>query len=177
MLLMFYDLKIKIAKKLFSAERYARFIGVNLGYNCLIGKSHWSTEPYLITVGNNVQLTNCKIHTHGGGQVLRLEMPDFDCFGKVIIEDYAYIGTNSQIMPGVTIGRGSLVAAGSIVTKSIPAEVVVGGNPARILCTVAEFKHKNSKFNTHSKGLTNKNKRKLLLEAPAPLFIEKDYIK
>lgn len=51
-----------------------------------------------------------------GGRAARCQIPDFDCFGKVIIEDWVYIGTGSQILPGVTIGEGSLVAAGSIVT-------------------------------------------------------------
>lgn len=50
-----------------SPVKYARHIGVNIGDNNLIDKHHWSTEPYLITVGNNCQLTNCKIFTHGGG--------------------------------------------------------------------------------------------------------------
>lgn len=58
----------------------------------------------------------------------RIKYPRFDTFGKVKIGDYVYIGTNSLIMPGVTIGDGSLIAAGSVVTKSVPPGVVVGGN-------------------------------------------------
>jgi len=50
-----------------SPLKYAQHIGVNIGENNLIGKGHWSSEPYLITIGNNCQLTNCKIFTHGGG--------------------------------------------------------------------------------------------------------------
>lgn len=47
---------------------YARHIGVKIGDNCLISTKNWSTEPYLVTIGNNVQLTNnVSIHTHGGG--------------------------------------------------------------------------------------------------------------
>ena len=68
-----------------------------------------------MTIGNNVQVTNdVSIHTHGGGNCIRKDHPDFDTFGKVIIEDWAYIGSFSQIMPGVTIGEGALVAAGSV---------------------------------------------------------------
>lgn len=48
-----------------SAEKYARYIGVNIGTNNSIRKCHWSSEPYLITVGSNCQLTDCKIFTHG----------------------------------------------------------------------------------------------------------------
>ena len=103
------------------SKLYAKAIGVKLGENCLIATKNWSTEPYLIRIGNNVQITNgVSIHTHGGCNALRMNVDDFDFFGKVIIEDWAYIGAFSQIMPGVTIGEGAIVAAGSIVTKSVP---------------------------------------------------------
>ena len=100
---------------------YAKHLGVQLGSNCMIATRRWPTEPYLITIGDNVQITqNVVIHTHGGGQVVRQKYPCFDCFGKVVIKDWAYIGSDSIILPGVTIGEGSLVAAGSVVTKSTP---------------------------------------------------------
>jgi len=119
--------------KLFSPRWHARMIGVNLGDNCLIYRSmEWPSEPYLVTIGNNVQLTKgVAIHTHGGGNVVRRKVPDFDAFGKVVIKDWAYIGAHAQIMPGVTIGEGAMVAAGSVVTKSVPDGMVVGGNPAK----------------------------------------------
>lgn len=52
---------------MYSPEKWAKYLGVSIGKNNLIGKNHWSSEPYLITVGSNCQLTNCKIFTHGGG--------------------------------------------------------------------------------------------------------------
>ena len=55
---------------------YAKYLGVNIGANNLIGKMHWSSEPYLITVGNNCQLTNCRIFTHGGGKLLDISIPN-----------------------------------------------------------------------------------------------------
>ena len=123
---------------------YARHIGVFVGENSFIATRKWSSEPYLITIGNNVQITSgVAIHTHGGGNSVRSRIPDFDVFGKVQIEDWAYIGAYSQIMPGVTIGEGAIVAAGSVVTKSVPPRTVVGGNPARYICTVDEYIQKN----------------------------------
>lgn len=53
--------------------------------------------------------------------------------GDTIIESDAWIGMNALIMPGVKIGCGAIVAAGSIVTKDVPAYTVVGGNPAKII--------------------------------------------
>ncbi len=52
---------------------------------------------------------------------------------KVIIEDNVWIGTRTIILPGITIGKGSIVGAGSIVTKDVPQNAIVGGNPAKII--------------------------------------------
>ena len=160
-----------------SRTEYARFIGVKIGKNCLIATKNWSSEPYLIEIGNNVQIThNVSIHTHGGSHVARKMIPNFDMFGKVIIKDRAYIGAYSQIMPGVTIGEGSLVAAGSIVTKSVPAGVVVAGNPAKYVCTVEEYIERNKKYNVGTKGLSYDKKKKVLLAMDDNKFIKKGYI-
>lgn len=142
------NIRNRIIKLLLSPERYAKYIGVNIGTdNFIPDKDCWSSEPYLITVGHHCAITNgVRIFTHGGARVVRMKYPDFDVFGKVIIGDWVYIGTNSLIMPGVTIGDGVLIAAGSVVTKSIPPRVVVGGNPARILSTVDNYiKHNERK--------------------------------
>lgn len=157
-----------------SPEKYARHIGVKIGENCLIDTRFWSSEPYLINIGNNVQVTKgVSIHTHGGGNSIRRDHPDFDVFGKVVIEDWAYIGSYSQIMPGVTIGEGALVAAGSIVTKSVPAHSVVGGNPARIISTVDEYYDRNKRFDVHTKGMSSLDKKCILLSLEDDMFLKK----
>lgn len=108
--------------------KYARHIGVTIGKNCLIATRNWSTEPYLITIGDNVQITqDVYFHTHGGAHVARRFYSQFDVFGKIVVEDWAYIGSGSHIMPGVIIGENSLIAAGSVVTHSVPAFEVWGG--------------------------------------------------
>ena len=55
--------------------------------------------------------------------------------GPITIGDDVWIGQRAIILPGITIGDGAIVAAGSIVTKDIPARTVVGGNPTKILKT------------------------------------------
>lgn len=158
-----------------SPIKYARKIGVHVGSNCLIYRSvEWPTEPYLVTIGNNVQLTRgVAIHTHGGGNVIRRKIPNFDTFGKVIIKDWAYIGAHAQIMAGVTIGEGALVAAGSVVTKSVPDGMVVGGCPAKILCSVDDFIERNMKYNLMTKDLNPVEKKKYLLSLSEDKFIRK----
>ena len=57
---------------------------------------------------------------------------------KVVIKRGSWIGANSIILPGVTIGQNSVIGAGSIVTKSIPERVVAVGNPAKIIKYIDE---------------------------------------
>ncbi len=100
-------------------------------------------------------------------------MPDYDSFGKIIIKDWAYIGSGSHILSGVTIGEGALIAAGSIVTKSVPPYTVVGCNLARVICTVEEYKKKNIKYNTKTYGMSVEEKKRILLNLPEDMFIKK----
>ena len=51
--------------------------------------------------------------------------------GEIVIEDYAWIGTGAMILPGVHIGRGAVVGAGAVVSKSIEPGTIVVGNPAK----------------------------------------------
>jgi acetyltransferase-like isoleucine patch superfamily enzyme len=51
----------------------------------------------------------------------------------IIVKDFAWIGMNVIILKGVTIGEGSIVSAGSVVTKDVPSWTLVGGNPAKVI--------------------------------------------
>lgn len=161
-------------KKVWKPERYARYIGVNIGRNCYIATKEFSSEPYLITIGNHVQITaGVKFFAHSGGWVFREEYPSFDTFGKIVIEDNVYIGNNVLILPGVTIGKNVVIGAGAIVTKSFPDNVVIAGNPAKIVKTVEELKHSLLPYNVNSKGMSNSEKKKFLLGLGDDKFIKK----
>lgn len=175
----------KISQKVFlywsklilrDATAYHRFCGVKIGEGCSIYSWHFGSEPYLISIGDHVQITaDVKIFTHGGGWVLRKEDKTFDSFGPVNIGDNVYIGNNVLIMPGVTIKDNVIVGAGSVVTKSIPCNVVVAGNPARTVSSIEEYKEKNFAYNTHTKLLSQKQKKQALLEGSCPL-LSKPYL-
>jgi len=80
---------------------------------------------------------NCNIIDSNGHELL-LEHPENrihckDTPSPILIENYVWIGANSLILKGVTIGQGSVVAAGSIVTKDVPPNTLVGGHPAKII--------------------------------------------
>lgn len=51
----------------------------------------------------------------------------------ILIKEGAWLGANSTILPGITIGRNAIVGAGSIVTKDVPDDTIVAGNPARVI--------------------------------------------
>ncbi|TKD58329.1 acyltransferase [Bacillus sp. S2(2019)] len=64
--------------------------------------------------------------------------------GEVYIGDEVLIGANSTILPGVTIGDGAIVSAGTLVNKDVPAGSFVGGNPMRIIYTKEEMEARQS---------------------------------
>lgn len=82
-----------------------------------------------ITIGNNVGIAhNTKIYTLGHD----LNDSQFKTKGApVSIEDNVFIFSNALIMPGITIGEGAIVLAGSVVAKDVEPWTIVGGNPAR----------------------------------------------
>lgn len=62
-----------------------------------------------------------------------VDMEDQSRSKDIVISDNVWIGRGAVILPGVTIGQGSVVAAGSIVTRDIPANVLAGGTPAKVI--------------------------------------------
>lgn len=92
-----------------------------------------------IVIGKNVMMgPECIIYTknHAHSRVdIPMMMQGFEDEKPVIIEDDVWIGGRVIILPGVHIGKGVIVGAGSVVTKSVPDYTIVGGNPAKILKT------------------------------------------
>jgi acetyltransferase-like isoleucine patch superfamily enzyme len=114
---------------------YARKKGVKVGNDCRIYTYAYGSEPWLIEIGNKVTVTSgVRILTHDGATWLfNDEKGRRFLYKKTIIKNNVFIGINSIIMPGVIIEDNVIVAAGSIVTKSVPSGVIIGGNPAKIL--------------------------------------------
>ena len=93
---------------------------------------------YLIEIGDNCTFApNVRIIAHDAST---RRLTGFTRLARVSVEDNCFIGDSVLLLPGVTVGEGSIVGAGSVVTRSIPKGSVVVGNPARVICTVEEFK-------------------------------------
>lgn len=147
--------------------KFAQNIGVNMGDNCKIyGKVDFSTEPWIITIGKNVHITNnCKFITHDGGTLLfRDKYPKLEITKPINIGDNVYIGVSSIIMPGVNIGSNVIIGAGSIVTKDLESNFVYAGVPARKIKTISEYLDKIRKESIELGHLKGKLKDKALKE-------------
>ncbi|MFT6128006.1 acyltransferase [Patiriisocius sp. Uisw_017] len=145
------NLIVRLYKKLYNSTYaalnhvgYAKKIGVNMGENiCIYGNpnSMFGTEPWIITMGNNVHITREVLFvTHDGGTLLyRNEYPDLEITAPITIGNDVYIGVRAIILPGVNIGDNVVVAAGSIVTKDLPSNGVYGGIPAKFIKSADDY--------------------------------------
>ena len=115
--------------------------GVRIGSGCWILSSEFSTEPYLIEIGNRVGISaGTHFVTHDGSAwLLRQGCPNIQVFGRIRVGDDTVIGMNCIILPGTTIGSRCVVGAGSVVKGDVADGTVVAGNPARFLKSTADL--------------------------------------
>ena len=161
----FYYIKIKRMTKREMRLNHYRKIGMTIGEECYIFSDKIETpEPYLITLGNHVTIANDVIFsTHDASANFYLENVS-DIYGRINIGNYCFIGTGAIILPGVTISDHSIVAAGSVVTKSFyETGVVIAGNPARIVGSVEKLKEKNAHRKLMTWGMSFEEKKEYLL--------------
>jgi len=115
--------------------KFMRKKGMKIGEDCRLNTLSFSTEPYLIEIGNHVAIAGgSEIITHDGAIWCFLdELPSTDVFGKVKIGNNVFIGDNCTILPNTTIGDNCIVGAGSVVRGKFPENSVIIGNPAKIV--------------------------------------------
>lgn len=125
-------------------SEHFRKMGMKIGSGCNICCNISTTQPFLVELGNNVTIAgDVLLLTHDNS--ISKPLPNMtDLFGKIVIGNNCFIGTRSLIMPGVFLADNTIVAAGSVVTKSIHTPgIIIGGNPATIIGTVESFVNKN----------------------------------
>ncbi len=102
---------------------------VEIGYYVTIDNE----LPNLITLKDNVTITNnCVLLAHDHSNTYTNQNKK-DKIAPIVVEEFAFVGSSSIILPGIKIGRKAVVGAGSVVTKNVGPEEVVAGNPARNL--------------------------------------------
>jgi len=125
------------AGQLFSPE-------ITFGDGTVIGEQSHITAINKICIGRNVLSGRSLTVTdngHGRSEFNSMNIPprqrELYSKGPVLIEDNVWLGDKVTVLPGVTIGRNSIIAANSVVTKDVPPYSVVGGNPGRIIKTLS----------------------------------------
>lgn len=133
-----------------------RLMGAQIGKRVVFYPGVWIMPLSSITLGDDVDLSKGVLITTGGGitigdrtmigyrtQILSSNhgIPPFpqrifkapDIRSPVVIGNDVWIGGNSMILPGITIGEGAVIAGGSVVTKDVPSYAIVGGCPAKLI--------------------------------------------
>ena len=115
------------------------------GYNIEIGENFYSNVNCVIldgakvTFGDNVFVApNCGFYTAGHALDAEQRIQGLEYAYPITIGNNVWIGAQVCVLPGVTIGDNTIIGAGSVVTKSIPANVLAVGNPCRVLRTITE---------------------------------------
>lgn len=132
-----------------SSERYNRWlrkrgckVGTDVGWHGLSDCHVDVTRPSLVEIGNHVCFTRgCIILTHGYDWFVYRNLHDtvLPSSGRVRIGNNVFVGTRTVILKGVSVGDNCVIGAGSVVTRSIPANSVAMGVPARVVCSTEEY--------------------------------------
>ncbi len=116
---------------------YLRKRGVKIGKNCNIYTLSFSTEPYLIELGDHVAIGgDTKFITHDGSLTVFGEQLNGWLYGRIKIGNNVFIGINCIILLNTTIGDNCIIGAGSVVRGHFPANSVIIGNPAKVVSTL-----------------------------------------
>jgi len=144
--------------------------GLQIADDCrLMGQITFGSEPYLISIGKHVTISGrVSFITHDGATFVFRHMPKYQKvvkYGRITVHDNCFIGFGSIILPGISIGPNSVVAAHAVVTKDVPPNTIVGGNPARVLMTTDEYAEKMlSKTPNYDEAAYKRDKKSELLK-------------
>ena len=126
---------IHIGARFFSLKNIKIGEDTIIGYRCFLDGREELTIGSHVDVASEVMIYNSE-HDVNSDSFSAVN-------GAVVIEDYVFVGPRAIILPGVTIGRGAVVAAGAVVTKDVNDFTIVGGVPAKV---IGERKNKKPSY-------------------------------
>jgi acetyltransferase-like isoleucine patch superfamily enzyme len=107
------------------------------------GFPSFGSEPYLITIGKHVAMASeVSFITHDGGTHVFRHQERFRKvikYGRITVHDNCVLGHRVILLPGVSVGPNSVVAAGAVVTRNVPPNTLAAGNPAKPVMSITQY--------------------------------------
>ena len=143
----------KLIKKLFKSVgqdvTFSGMLQIDYGPNITIGDHFYANFDTIlldvneIVIGNNVMFgPRVGLYTAGHPVSFQERNSGLEYGKKIVIGDNCWLGGNVVVNPGVTIGSGTVVASGAVVTKDLPANVIAGGVPCKVIRKITEADRK-----------------------------------
>lgn len=185
-----YNIKKKLGiLKTREMADYYRSKGINIGKGTYLFSTDIiidTQRPYMIEIGEYCKITKGVIilqHDYSRSVLRRKYGEIIGESKKTIIGNNVFIGVNSIILMGTNIGDNVIVGAGSVVSGNIPSDVVIAGNPAKIICSLSDYYNKRKSKYIEEACLTAKcfyskyNRFPECSELGAfwPIFTKKDF--
>lgn len=131
----------KLSRWILGGPEAARRMGAKVGVRSRVLSFGISAEAWLVTIGSDSTISSDVLFiTHDGGASLAADEAGRRYFlAPIVVGDRSFIGARVILLPGVHVGNDCIVAAGSVVSRSIPDGVIAAGNPARIVGRTADY--------------------------------------
>ena len=166
-----YPVKYFLTKVLYKLRRndketvsaYFRRQGMTIGKGCNICCNIMNTEPYLITIGDNVTVSGGVKFTTHDNSISKVLGDKTDICVPIKIGNNCFIGRGSMILLGVHLADNIIVAAGSVVTKSFAeSRIIIAGNPAKKIGTWDSFAERYKDKAVRLKGLSAEDREAMI---------------
>ena len=139
----------KIYLKIFvpSGFAYAKYLKSRCalqhqGDRCFVSKGSELPDPYLLSIGNNVWITDgCRLLCHDASVIMInvMQGSQLDQVGPIEIGDNCFLGNNVIVLPNIRIGSNTIVGSGAVVTHNLDGDGVYAGNPARLVSSMDDY--------------------------------------
>lgn len=144
-------------------------IGKNISIISPISPVIFSSEPYLVSIGDNTTISfDVVFVTHDAATRVIRHLPDGNpetvVYGRIEVGNNCFIGCRTTILPNVRIGDNTIIGACSLVNRDIPSNVVAAGNPCKVICTLDEYRKKHEKDFLYMVSLPYEEKKRYLME-------------